>query len=104
MGLGPLEVFITFPKAACDLIKRKMCALFCLSNRRTESRFHMMLFSFPGNKGTIVLNSTGRTPESESKESAAPNVFITQRSRVYTEANKSERLGEKQKLSDQSNL
>lgn len=55
MGPGPFELletrrFITFPKAACDLIKRKMCALFCLSNRRTESRFHMMLFSFPGNK------------------------------------------------------
>lgn len=48
---------------------------------------------------TIVLNSTCRTPavfrqlESESKENTAPNVVITQRSRVYNEANESERLG-----------
>lgn len=111
LGLGPLDVrekrrFITFPKAVCDLIKRKTCALFCLSSRnRVQVPYDAFLISWE--QRTIVLNSICRTPavfrqrESESQGNASPNLVITQRSRVYAEADKSERLGAKQQLCDQ---
>lgn len=81
-----------------------MCSVLPL---KQENKVPYDAFLISWEQRTIVLNSTCRTPalfrrrESESKEKAAPNVFITHRSRVYTEAKKSERLGVKQQLSDE---